>query len=92
MHKYTDHEVRAHKHTDSLLSGGLSRCNRIHFVTRLVNDSKLDFMHAFILIHPLTFFIWAVKTRRTIETYPIPQLGSQTGPGEGGGIYSFSFD
>lgn len=68
------HEVCTHKHTDILLSGGLSRCNHIHFVTRLVNDLKLDFMHAFILIHSLVFFILAGKTLRTIKNYPILQL------------------
>lgn len=44
-----------------LLSGGPSQRNHIHFVTWLVNDLKLDFMHAFILIRSLVFFILAEK-------------------------------
>lgn len=69
-------------HAQTLLSVGLSRCNRIHFVTWLVNDLKLDFMHAFILIHSLLFFILARKTLRTIKIYSILQLSLQTGPRE----------
>lgn len=51
----------ARARSGGLLSGGPSQRNHIHFVTWLVNDLKLDFMHAFILIRSLVFFILAEK-------------------------------
>lgn len=80
-----------HKHAHRQLSGGLSRCNRIHFVTRLVNDLKLDFMHAFILIYSLLFFHFGRKNSENNQDLlhsPIKLLNRT----KRRGIYSFSFD
>lgn len=75
-HTHTHRERERYTHTQALrllLSGGLSQRNHSHFVTRFVNDLKLDFMHAFILIHS-HFFILVGETLKIIKIYSILQL------------------
>lgn len=66
---YTKTYIReyAHKHTQTC---PISQCNHIPFVTWFLNDLKLDFMHAFILIQSLVFFHFDRKNSENNQDLP----------------------